>query len=286
MRSGFGMLRWWLAATALFGAVGLVNADDRALRLTTLDGVQHSLTIAELDERVGVVTRDIPLDFHFKANRRFVGYDLRTLLKAYGLPTDDHYELICEDGYIATLTPEQINNPNARALVARADLAAPEGDRWDAYHIGERKLSFDPFYMVWSPQTEALSPEALIKWPWPYALVGIRPVNTETQFAAATPTEGAASPVTAGFRVFRENCSKCHAVNGAGGKLGPSLTDSPFVSYFPKPQLVEMIADIGKYYADSKMPSYGDRLSAAELETVADYLRFMAGASSTEASAH
>ncbi|MEM1433496.1 MAG: cytochrome c [Pseudomonadota bacterium] len=265
------------AAVLLVWIPGFVNADDRALQLTTLDGTTRAITIAELDQRVGAVARDIPYDFHFKANRRFVGYDLRALLDAYGLPADRHYELVCEDGYIATLTPEQINDPNAHALIARADVAAPEGGRWDAYHIGERALTFDPFYLVWAPQSATLAPEALIKWPWPYALVGIRPVNTAVQFAAATPADEAAPPVKAGFTLFRDNCGKCHAVNGAGGKLGPSLTDSPFVSYFPKPQLVAMIADIGQYYADSKMPRYSERLSTGDIDKVAEYLRHMAG---------
>jgi len=269
-----------LAALLLAGSAllpGAAPADDRALQLTTLDGTTRSLSIAELDAQVGAVTRTVPMDFHFKAPRRFVGYDLRALLDHYGLPRDLPYELVCEDGYVATLTPARINDPDASALIARGDLAAPEGQHWGSYRIGERALTFDPFYLVWAPASDGLAPEALIEWPWPYALVAIRPVDMEAQFAPATPAAEAAPAVQAGFTLFRDHCGKCHSVNGAGGQLGPSLTDNPRVSFLPKEHLVSMIADIGVFFSDSKMPRYAGRLSDSEIDQVADYLRHMAG---------
>jgi len=273
--------RQGLAALLLAAAWALVTgaaaADDRALQLTTADGATRTLPVAELDDQVGAVTLTVPLEFHFKSERRFVGYDLRTLLDAYGLPKDVPYELICEDGYVATLTPAQLNDPGARPLLAKADLGAPDGQHWGTYRIGERALVFDPFYLVWAPQSDGLDPEALIEWPWPYALVGIRPVDMAAQFAAATPAAEADPAVHAGFALFRDHCGKCHAVNGAGGGLGPSLTDNPRVSFLPKQHLVSMIADIGVFFTDSKMPRYRGRLSDAEISEVADYLRHMAG---------
>jgi len=76
---------------------------------------------------------------------------------------------------------------------------------------------------------------------------------------AANPTvETAGDPAA---EVFAENCSGCHGASGQGG-FGPPLAAAGFASL-----VAPMIAEGG-----IQMPSFGDQLSDAQIQGVAEYV--------------
>lgn len=86
-------------------------------------------------------------------------------------------------------------------------------------------------------------------------------------------TAGAADPVAQGKElVGQKKCSICHAVDGKGGKMGKPMngiaegkTDEFLLGALTDPKKT-----IG---ADTKMPSYKEKLKDEELKAVIAYLK-------------
>lgn len=71
-----------------------------------------------------------------------------------------------------------------------------------------------------------------------------------------------------GAQVFANRCASCHG-SDAGGGLGPQLNGGRAVARFP--DITDQIAVITN--GRGGMPGFGDRLSAEEIEAVAEYTR-------------
>jgi mono/diheme cytochrome c family protein len=71
-----------------------------------------------------------------------------------------------------------------------------------------------------------------------------------------------------GAELYSANCARCHGGDGGGG-IGPQLSDGQVVDAFPDVEgEIEVVTD-----GRGSMPSFGDRLSAAEIEQVVEYTR-------------
>jgi len=82
--------------------------------------------------------------------------------------------------------------------------------------------------------------------------------SAEASAGANPAVEGSKDPAA---EVFAENCSGCHGTSGQGG-FGPPLVPAGFAG------LVAPMVDEGGI----KMPSFGDQLSDAQIQGVADYV--------------
>ena len=71
-----------------------------------------------------------------------------------------------------------------------------------------------------------------------------------------------------GAEVFANRCASCHGKDAEGG-LGPQLSGGRMVLRFP--EIADQIAVISN--GRGGMPGFGDRLSAEEIEAVAEYER-------------
>ena len=100
-----------------------------------------------------------------------------------------------------------------------------------------------------------------------------------TQHASigARPAQADQGRALAGQRIFEENCMRCHAADGSGNTFVghkwkiPDLR-SESVQRLTSEQLIQIIAS-GK---NDRMPSHKDKLSAAEIRQVEEYLRELA----------
>ena len=72
---------------------------------------------------------------------------------------------------------------------------------------------------------------------------------------------------TTGSAVFVSNCQACHGVAGQGGAISHDLNTGV---YFNKPALALAVISAGK--PDLGMPGYSAKLTAAQLQAVADYV--------------
>ena len=91
------------------------------------------------------------------------------------------------------------------------------------------------------------------------------------------PTEpgGGVDPALAtGREVWTGRCSRCHGGDGGGG-AGPKLNDGRLLRDFPDPAEQAEVIRKGR----KGMPSFGDKLSDAEIQAVVRYTREVLGTS-------
>jgi mono/diheme cytochrome c family protein len=91
--------------------------------------------------------------------------------------------------------------------------------------------------------------------------------------AAAEPPNALAA--RRGFDLFRKNCSSCHSVNGAGGRVAVDLNVPMNVTeYWKEPILRKLFVNAPSVRANSKMPAF-PHLSNSDVDALIHYLRDM-----------
>ncbi|HEX6312055.1 MAG TPA: cytochrome c [Acidimicrobiia bacterium] len=71
-----------------------------------------------------------------------------------------------------------------------------------------------------------------------------------------------------GAELYAANCARCHGAEGGGG-IGPRLSDGAVVEAFPDAADEVVVVTDGR----GSMPSFAERLSAAEIRDVVEYTR-------------
>jgi cytochrome c2 len=204
---------------------------------------------------------------------------------AYGDGWREEEELLfrCRDGYEPTVPVARILDHPARLAFARADR--------DAFTLRKREsgvlqqIALDPFYLVW----ENLDDEALRAdgdYGWPYQVVGVELIRARDHFPKMVPPASASASAQAGFTAFRAQCSRCHAVNGEGGTVGPELNGPvPFVRLRDRDWLRRWIDDPAAVLPTARMPRVNPALPGREamIDDVISYLEAMAAVRDTAA---
>jgi cytochrome c2 len=211
------------ALVAVFAALGAAPArgDDAALAFR-----RHGQPVAE--QSLAALKSIAPA----RSVRVFEPYEQRevaftalpfasVLDATFGPGWRDEEELLftCRDGYQPTV-------PVARAVAHAAWLAfAREGadfaiDKLESGHV--QHVALAPFYLIWENTADAAL-RAEGDYGWPYQLIGVELIRSRDRFPRMAPPASAPATVQKGFAAFRIHCSRCHAVNGEGGKIGPEL---------------------------------------------------------------
>ncbi|MFT7221573.1 MAG: mono/diheme cytochrome c family protein [Candidatus Azotimanducaceae bacterium] len=262
-------------------------ADNRLLhfKTSTNAGTEtvQSLNLKEMHNSFTEIERQL-FDIQYKAHRRYKGFDLREVLAFAGFEPGATLMLVCEDGYKITLDTSVLDDSDLQGMIATSDLAPTQSENWELYSHGRELVSFDPFYVVWSKQSDsgpAPSQETLSvlkKLPWPYQFQEIRDLQ-ESDYIAAKPSSEASTEIHEGFSQYMDNCYKCHQVSGVGGTLAPALDRAGSIaSTLPLEPLSKMIRNIKDYYPLTKMPNYTNTLTEKEALEVAAYLKYAIGA--------
>jgi cytochrome c2 len=192
----------------------------------------------------------------------------------YGTDWRSEEELLftCSDGYQPTV-------PVQRALMHDAWLAFARADQSDfsirKLESGRRKrVGLSPFYLVWDNRTdEALRLDG--DYGWPYQLVGVDLIRARDHFPRTAPPEDATAQAQSGYAAFRIHCSRCHAINGQGGSIGPELNGlaSP-IETRDLDWLRRWIDDPSKLLATARMPRLNPQLANRD-QTIADLLAYL-----------
>lgn len=98
------------------------------------------------------------------------------------------------------------------------------------------------------------------------ALIGVAVVVV--LLFANEPDTGSTTPSTPGAQIYAASCASCHGADGGGG-IGPQLAGGAAAERFPD------VADQITFVTDGSgsMPSFGGRLSPAQLRQVVEYTR-------------
>ncbi len=93
----------------------------------------------------------------------------------------------------------------------------------------------------------------------------------EAPMASGKPENASITSATnlSGEELFKANCARCHGNNGEGGK-GPNLTTEKKKAKW-KDSDAKLVNKITK--GGFIMPSFGKKLSAAEIKSIAAYVR-------------
>ena len=238
-----------------------VVLDLEALRAATPESV---VRVFEPYEGQAMSFRALPFD--------------RGLEQVYGSRWREEEELLftCSDGY-------QPGFPVQRLLEHRAWLAFERvgSDHFSLlkHESGESKrIGLAPFYLVWSNLDDPVVREEG-DYGWPYQLVGVDLIRARDRFPAMTPANDATAEVLAGFKAFRIHCSRCHTINGEGGKIGPELNIpvSP-LEYRDLAWLRQWIDDPHRLLPTARMPALNPSLRnrARTIDEILAYLGAMA----------
>lgn len=210
---------------------------------------------------------------------RFLAFDFAEILDGiYGAETwRQEQELLfrCRDGYEPTVPVRRFLEHRAWLAFQRIgsgfSLAKPES--------GElRRVSLAPFYLVWENLDDAgVRQEG--DYGWPYQLEGVDVIRTRERFPRMQPPQGAPRSAQAGFEAFRIHCSRCHALYGEGGRLGPELHPE-VVQALGRDWLRRWIDDPSQIAANARMERLNAALPDRErvIDSILDYLEAMAAA--------
>ena len=172
----------------------------------------------------------------------------------------------CSDGYRPTMPVSRTLEGNG--WLAIQDLDAPEGTSWTPHKMNGHYCEFAPSYLAWQDP-----PKNSGKYEWPYGLVSIRIQLDDPVERMAKPRDS--KEYLVGFKAFKEHCSKCHAVNGAGGILGPELNyPKNITEYWQRKDIEAFVRNPRAYRHESKMPSF-QQIDERKIRLIVDYLEYM-----------
>ena len=193
-----------------------------------------------------------------------------------GWRTEEELLFACRDGYQPSVPVQRVLEHDAWLAFDRAGEA---GFSIVKLESGSRKeIDLSPFYLIWDNLGDAqLRLEG--DYGWPYQVVGVDVIRTRDRFPHTAPPEGATPQVLAGYAAFRIHCSRCHAINGEGGSLGPEL-NSPRnpVEYRELDWLRSWLDDPAQILPTARMPRLNPTLSerAETIDYILAYLGAMA----------
>ena len=268
MKSNFyRVLAVIIMCNAVLAGTRIAFADEAYLSLTFGDRTER-FSRTELLSSPDLRVIDVPAN---AGNQRPMSYQAIPLANLISKPTSESVQFMTTDGFVANIPSVLLYGPSQPWLAIESPQAPwPLMDR--------DGLSAGPFFLVWlMPENAGISPEQ-----WPYRIIGISEVPAlEKRFPALLPKTSANSPERRGLRVFVNNCSTCHKLNGAGdAAVGPDL-NAPHnpTEYFQEPFLRKLIREPASVrdWGQRTMPGFSPSvLTDSQLDDLLTYLRQMA----------
>jgi mono/diheme cytochrome c family protein len=259
-----------MASACLLLVVGCTAEADLGVSLRFVEEGEElrTLTLGALIEQVGAEEWRA-FDPYYEREKSWRTLPLHPVLEAgFGRPlsalAEVEFVLRAVDGYTVPISGARLLE--AGAYIAYADVEVPE---WEP--IGTQKAHPGPFYLVWRGAEQ----QVLKDYPRPWQLAALEIAPFATLFPHTIPTgELEDSAAMRGFRVFKKQCLKCHAVNQEGGSVGPELNvPQSIVEYRPEAQIKAYIRDPSAFRYGG-MPAHR-HLSEAQLDELVAYFRAM-----------
>jgi mono/diheme cytochrome c family protein len=206
---------------------------------------------------------DVRNDPVYESPKRFKAIPLTALLTTIGCSNpNSEVHISCKDGYVANLSGTEALDGSG--FLAFADEMFPERPGFSPLKTKSGLVDPGPLYLFWDRDSR--------NRPRPYQIEQIELCSANDTLARARPSGDAKAQ--RGFEVFKRNCSPCHAVNGAGGRVGIDLNIPMNVTeYWKKTALKQLLIDPSLVRANTKMPPL--HLTPAQVDEVIAYLQDM-----------
>lgn len=260
------------AILALLGVLGACRrpgpADDAVLMLLRDGREVARLGPAELlaAARPEVVRA---FDPYYGRRKAFQALPLRPILeRGFAAPAiwlrEQEFVLRARDGYTVPIAGARLLEEGAYLAVADLEVAG-----WEP--IGPQRTSPGPLYLVWGREGQ----QDLLTHPRPWQLQEIEIARFEALFPRTVPVgEPESAPAWRGFRIFRRECIRCHAVNRQGGRLGPDLNlPLSIVEYRPPVQIRAFIRNPARFRYGAMPPH--PHLTEEDLDGLLAYFEAM-----------
>lgn len=234
--------------------LGTAAPTPGAIRFARHSESVATLSVAEIEAVVPAQTMRV-FDPYEEREIPFRAFRLTAVLDAVYSPgwrREEEVLFTCRDGYQPTLPVQRLREHAAWLAYAREDQADFAIEKFEA---GERRrIDLSPFYLVWE-NIEDVDVRYEGDYGWPYQLVGIDLIRVSARFPRMIPPDDASQEARAGFIAFRIYCSRCHAINGEGGSVGPELNVAANpVEYRDREWLRRWIEDPSSILATARMP--------------------------------
>jgi mono/diheme cytochrome c family protein len=225
-----------------------------------------TISLAKLLEKIPAETVT-QLDPYYNKTKT---YRAVPLAKVLGLAFEgvdlasQEFVLRARDGYTVPMRGALATEAGAFIAFEDVDVAG-----WEP--IGQQRANPGPFYLVWAKPEQV----SLDTHPRPYQLASIEIARFEDLFPRTVP-KGIADgePAARGFRIFKEQCILCHAINRQGGRVGPELNvPQSIVEYRPVEQIKAYIKN-PLTFRYSQMPPHPS-FSEGDLDDLVGYFTAM-----------
>lgn len=263
-----GFQRWLLYSGTLLLAViysgwAAALGDGAPAKPQTIDLSRATIT--------GEAKIEVAHDPAYRTQKHYSGDSLKHYLEANGfspatIGRDVVVEFLCADGYSPVASLEALIQDGA--FLATADVDAATGRKWLPFSSSSPEREPGPVYLVWPKAVEDAD------HPWPYGITSLRIGSSSALFGAALPKSG---DVQHGFTMFRENCMKCHSINGVGGTVGVELNVPRNVfEYWQVEKLPAFVAHPESFRRNGKMPPF-EHLGGDAISEILKYIEHMKG---------
>jgi mono/diheme cytochrome c family protein len=97
---------------------------------------------------------------------------------------------------------------------------------------------------------------------------------TKSDHSASPPeVTGDSALAATGKTIFQSNgCTRCHALNGQGGRMGPDLTHAGADPKHTPQWIAEFVKDPKAVNPGSRMPAFGNRINDQDRLALGTYL--------------
>jgi mono/diheme cytochrome c family protein len=252
----------WVGLILLMAGCSLRRSDQNRPRPVAPQASISSTEILRKGQDLAKLV-EIQRDPVFEAPKKFKAIPLAEVLQKFGHTNSDlEIQMRCRDGYMAWLLSNEALDGTGFLAFGDESSTNPDGAGFSLLKTKSGPIDPGPLYLFWMDDAG--------NRPRPYQIEEIEFYSAGETFARAKPSGPASAQ--RGFELFKKNCSSCHAVNGAGGRVAVDLNFPMNVTeYWRKPVLKRLISNPASVRANAKMPAF-PQLTQANVNDIISYL--------------